>query len=284
MNIDFKVNTILILLIVMLGCDEVDLSDASRNYVPKLVIDGSIELDGFAHVALTKSEGYLENLTKDSLVRASEVNALVTLYDGENSEVLILRRNEKSFPLFVYRGSKIKGELGKQYELKVEVDGETYVSYTSIQPREEIDSLWFRKENDKFFLMGRVSDTPDRENYYRVFTKRIGIDNQFIPMYYSTISDQFFQGETIDFSIFKGVESFDETRDDGFFESGDSVIVKFSSLDYEHFTFWSTAESEIYSFSNPFSSSGNEVQHNVDSKALGVWGGYASNYYVIVAN
>lgn len=277
--------TITIVLIISIwGCNELRLEDALGYHSPRLVVDGSIEQGQFAFVALTLSASYLKDVDRDDLIRSSVVDAKVTVSDGEESEVLTLRRNTKNFPELIYRSSDIKGEVGKTYDLKIEYKGETYLSTTTIPEKSVLDSLWFeadKKDTTKLFLKGTITDTPDRENYYRIFTKRIGKDTQFIPMYLSTIADNFFDGNKLNFTIFRGVQNLSETRNDGFFEVGDSVQVRFSSIDKEHFDFWSTAEREIYSFSNPFSSSGNEIIFNVDNNAIGIWGGYASVYYTL---
>lgn len=263
------------------------IEESIGEYDAKLVVDGSIEVGEYAYVALTQSVPYLESVDEDVLARASELNAKVTLSDGEQAEVLVLRRNESAYPLFIYRSSEIRGEIGKTYEIEIEFDDEVYHAITTIPEANSLDDLWFvRRENEpeKYFLEARLNDDPGQENYYRIFTRRLGKDDEYRPMYRSTLSDRLFDGLEVDISIFRGVENFDESRDDGFFLEGDTVEIKFSAIDREHYLFWLTAEEEVYSFSNPFASSGSEILHNVDNDALGVWGGYSSTYYRVIAH
>lgn len=277
---DLVNNCSLLFLFTLLSCQStLDMEEALDGYESRLVIDGSIEEGGYAQVALTNSVAYLEDVNRDDLLTVSELGAKVILSNGVQSEVLVLRRNSRSnFPPFVYESDQIVGEVGKNYTLTIEFEGEEYVSTTTIPPSVSLDTVWYEIREDRYFIYGRLSDSTEDENYYRVFTSVNG-GRQYTPTYLSTLSDEHFDGKTFDFSIYRRFRGFDGTEGHGAFYPGENVTVKFSSLDREHYLFWTTVESEIYSFSNPFSSSGNDVEFNVDPKAIGVWGGYSSTYY-----
>jgi hypothetical protein len=93
------------------------------------------------------------------------------------------------------------------------------------------------------------------------------------------VGDQFFNGKSFTFSLLRGAESLSSVKDDTYFSPGDTVDIRFCSIDRGHFDFWRTLERELYVVGNPFASSGNEVMGNISNGALGVWGGYGAVYY-----
>jgi len=256
------------------------------TYQPKLVIDGWIEQDNFPKVILTSSMSYFDVLDSATIRKLVVTTAKVTVSDGVIEEVLTLKRDENYFPQFVYTGTEIKGEVGKSYTLTIQYKGEKYSATTTIPPTAELGKLWFETIPGKDglgYIYGQFTDDPANDNYYRVFTQRENKDQRYIPVYLSAIGDQSFNGKSFTFSLLRGPDSFTNVQDDLYFEQGDTVKVKFCTMDKSHFDFWRTLERELYVVGNPFASSGNEILSNVDNKnALGVWGGYGVKYYRII--
>lgn len=256
-------------------------------YTPKLVIDGSIEDNGFPRVVLSYSASYFDNIDSTSIRKLLVTTAKVTVSDGEQEEILTLKRDNTAFPPYIYQGTSMKGAAGKTYKLTVELKGETYTATTTIPAPAKLDALWYELapgEDSLGYIYGKLTDDPAAENYYRVFTLRKNIDTRFIPVYLSAIGDQYFNGQSFTFSILRGPENFTNITDDLYFTKGDTVRVKLCTMDKAHFDFWRTVERELYVVGNPFASSGNEIISNIKSdKALGVWGGYGVTYYQIVA-
>jgi hypothetical protein len=251
-------------------------------YQPKLVIDGWIEQGQYAEVTLTKSASYFADIDSAALREALVSTAKVSVSDGETTEVLTLFRNADKFPPYFYRGTKVRGEEGKTYTLTVETRGEIYEAFTSIPTAPKLDSIWFQFDQTSDSLASlwvSFSDEPVIENYYRIFTKQQNKGNKFIPMYLSAIGDKFFDGKSFSFNILKGSENLSDIDNDFYYSIGDTVTVRFCSIDQAHFDFWRTLEREVYSVGNPFSSSGNEVLSNTGEGTLGVWGGYGASYY-----
>ena len=274
------------------------------NYHPTLAVDGFIEDREVAFVALTNSVSFYDNLSGYDLARASELNALLklselvpkggqnsTVFDTVRTETMILRRNKtSSFPVFGYYSRRIRGKVGGYYYLRIEIPGtdSIFEATTSIPKPVDFDTVWMEHvENDDFKLRGRLSDPDEEENYYRIFTQRANKDQRYIPMHYSTLGDQFFDGKTLDLTILRGLESFTDISKDLFFTRGDTILVKLTTIDREHFDFWRTLDSEIYAAGNPFASGGNEVISNVKSvnghDVLGIFGGYARKVRFVVA-
>lgn len=268
------------------ACDpepELDLTP----YQPKLVIDGWIEENDFPRVILSRSSSYFDDIDSTTVRDLVVTTAKVTVSDGVNSEILTLKKDENHFPPYVYTGTKFKGITGKTYTLTVESRGETYTASTTIPPSASFDELWYEPIPDVDslgYIYGKLTDDPAVENFYRVFTKRQNKDTRYIPVYLSAIGDHSFNGKSFTFSLLRGPDNFAEVIDDLYFEKGDTVRIKFCTMDKAHFDFWRTLERELYLIGNPFASSGNDVLSNIDGKkALGVWGGYGVKYYDLIA-
>lgn len=256
-------------------------------YEPKLVIDGWIEENNFPRVILTTSSSYFDDIDSATVRGLVITTAKVTVTDGVNTEVLTLKKDEDYFPPYVYTGTEIKGVVGRTYTLTVESRGEKYTASTMIPPSASFDSLWYETipgKDSLGYIYGKFTDDPSTDNYYRVFTQRQTKDNRYVPVYLSAIGDQSFNGKSFTFSLLRGPDNFAEVVDDLYFQKGDTVKIKFCTMDKAHFDFWRTLERELYLIGNPFSSSGNDVISNIDGKkALGVWGGYGVKYYAVIA-
>ncbi|UZR97061.1 DUF4249 domain-containing protein [Chondrinema litorale] len=255
------------------------------TYEPKLVIDGQIEQGKYAQVTLTKSASYFADIDSAALREALVSTAKVSISDGEKSEVLTLTKNSDKFPPYYYKGTELVGEVGKTYTLTVETQGQVYQAETSIPEPPKFDNLSFEFDSseDTLALLGaEFTDNAEEENYYRIFTYRENKDVKYVPMYLSTLGDKYFNGETFSLNILRGSQSLTEIADDIYFTKGDTIRVKFCSLDKAHFDFWRTLEREAYSVGNPFTSSGNEILSNTGEGTLGVWGGYGATYYQLI--
>ena len=252
-------------------------------YEQKLVIDGAIEDKGFARIFLSYSASYFQPIDSANIIDLVVGTAKVTVSNGTTSEILTLRRDNNYFPPYIYESTEIRGEVGKTYTLTVDLKGQRYTASTTIPPPARFDKLWFEDTPDKDslgYLYGSIADDPNTANYYRIFTERVHTDTKYIPIYLSTVGDQYFNGQTFTFSMLRGPESFTNIDDDLYFQKGDTVMVKLCTMDKAHFDFWRTLERELYVAGNPFASSGNEIMSNIDGKkALGVWGGYGVSYY-----
>src|SRR5262245_60933615 len=113
------------------------------TYEPRLVIDGSIESGGFPRVVLSRSASYFAAIDSSNIRDLIVSTAKVTVSDGNESEVLTLKRDNTFFPPYYYQGTSLKGQAGKSYTLTVEVKGERYEASTTIPPPPKFDKLWF---------------------------------------------------------------------------------------------------------------------------------------------
>jgi hypothetical protein len=277
-------NYILIFLLAI-ACS--GLEDVEVNEERKVVIDGYIEQDQYPIVYLTYSSGFYEPVDSTSLQELVLTTARVEVSDGVNTEVLTLFRNTEIYPPFYYRGTDLKGEAGKTYSLEVISKDGIYSGTTSIPAPTEIDSIWIEPmaDNEPFGeLWMSFEDDPIQENFYRTFIKVRGEHSKYYPSYHSSIQDRNFNGTLFEFPIYKSPNSTLHIENDILFQKGDTITVRFSAIDINHFEFWRTLEQELYLVGNPFGSSGNEIKSNLSGNkpVLGIWGGYGSVYKTIV--
>lgn len=170
---------------------------------------------------------------------------------------------------------------GGIYDLKIEVDDEVITATTTIPEYVPLFNLRWDdppgEPSDTFArLWVTIEDPGEDANFYRYFTEQE--DEGLIAPFSSVVDDKLFDGKEFEFPLTKAEPrdgDFDANKF-GLYYRGDSIRVKWMTIDEAHFEFWNTLE---FSRNNagPFSSY-NRVSSNVEG-ALGVWGGYAVRYY-----
>ena len=170
---------------------------------------------------------------------------------------------------------------GGIYDLKIEVENEVITARTTIPEMVPLfDLRWDDPPGEPSDTLARlwvtIDDPEEEANFYRYFTEQ---NNEgLIAPFSSVVDDKFFNGKEFEFPLSKA-EPQDADFDAntfGWFFRGDSIRIKWMTIDEAHFEFWNTLEFSRNN-SGPFSSY-NRVTSNVDG-ALGVWGGYAVRYY-----
>jgi hypothetical protein len=249
----------------------------------KLVVEGWIENGKGAEVILSRSAPYFSAIDSNSILDYAVTHAKVTLTSGDQHEILTLGPNKSYFPPFVYKSTDIKGEIGKTYSIEVILNGDTITASTSIPEPVSLDSVWFAPDpgkEGKGRIWARLTDRADQENFYRILYKRKGKDNRFVPGNFSTFSDILFSGRTVEMGFLRGYSSLLTVDEENYFEAGDTVSVKFSSIDREQFDFWNGYQSEVLAAANPLSASYSHLKSNIRG-GLGIWTGYGATYYLV---
>lgn len=250
----------------------------------KIVIDGWIDNGQFSKVLLTRNSPYFSSIDSASIRSLVLTRAKVTITDGEKSEILILRRNDDYFPPYIYEGNEIIGDTGKIYIITAEYGGKTAWANTTIPHSVRLDTAFFRLEPESDSLgtiFVEFTDPPDAKNYYRIMTKRIGKDRRYYSSMIMGLDDVFFNGKIFGFSISRGPESFLSTQSNKYFNLGDSVSIRFCTIDKDHYDFWKSFQNEVLNVSNPFASSLSVIKSPVQGDGLGIWGGYGVSYYTL---
>jgi len=296
---------------IIAACEkEIDLK--VPNPKDAYVVEGHIENGIPPYVLLTKNAAFYGNINLSNLANYFVSGANVTVISGNdtiplveyNGAILQSLPDSIAVPLAAQFGLNISsasefppiiiytvgldnlayvGETGKRYDLKIEIDGKTITSSTTVPPPVFFDSLWLRPHPnatlaDSFYqVYGRLQDPPAAGTFYRYFTKA---DNEaFLINDRSVFDDALINGGIIEIFIPKGRQigttaSGDFDRN-GYWDIRDSVCtIKLSVIDKAHYDFWRTVESNRSSLGNPFGSAV-FVKSNVNG-AYGVWGGYGS--------
>jgi hypothetical protein len=275
----------LFLLMVFMTCCEDGLYLNISDPDDKIVIDGWIENGQYAKVLLTSNTPYFSSLDSSSIRNLVLTRAKVSLSDGDRSEILILRRNDDYFPPYVFEGNEIKGDTGKIYTITAEYGGKKAFATTTVPRNVSLDTLYFvKKENSDSLgtIYIEFTDPPETRNYYRVLTRIKGKDTRFLSSMIMGISDAFFSGQKFGFSLFRGQKSYLSSAKNEYFSLGDTVGIKFCTIDKAHYEFWNTFQDEVLNTGNPFASSMSVIKSNIQGDGLGIWGGYGVSYYTLI--
>lgn len=253
----------------------------------QLVIEGYIEPQKYPIVYLTKTSDYLNKIDSSNILQYIASFAKVSVSVDGKTEILTLKRYDNQFPIYYYEGNEIKGEIGKRYTLKVELSGKVYESTTTLTEPVSLDNLYYFEATnnpEQKFLKIRFKDPKNVNNYYRIYTKRVGKDIDFVPSYLSTFSDYGSDGKDINFEIIRSYSPVINTDNGRYFVTNDSVIVKFCTIEKKQYDYWKAIETQIAISSNPFGLSSSTPISLITNNALGVWSGLSSKYYHIKIN
>jgi len=282
------------------------------NSEQKIVVEGSIEQNQPPFVILTKTIGYFDPTDLATLQNLFVHNANVTVNDGTNTVQLteictsqlpdsllpsiaeligVSLTNLQSFGFCLYTtlDTTIFGKVGKSYNLTINTGGKLLTSSTTIPPLVFMDKYWYKDQpgfTNFGYLWFTLSDPPATGNAYRVFTQRKGKDSRFIPVFGSVFDDTFINGLTFDGFFFRGQEPNSQAPDDlastsEYYQQGDTIIIKFCSIDRPHFLFWNSFETAAHSNGNPFAAP-STIKTNING-GLGIWGGYGVTYDTLIA-
>lgn len=279
----FLILFLIITNLMLIGCSkELDMDIPEPE--PKLVIEGWIEQGKPARVLVTQSVPFFSDLDSASLMEIPVTRAKVTLIGATGYEILTLIPNLSFFPPYVYNSTEIMGTSNQLYQLEVEYKGEKLVATTTIPEPAALDSVWFMPEagNDSLGqIYIRFTDNPSHTDYYRILTQIRGKDKRYIPCFASTFSDKYISGQSFTLGLLRGMGNVLELGENRLFRKGDTVNIKFCTLDKEHFDFWNSVQAEILTSSNPYSVSYSTIKSNIIG-GFGIWGGYGASYYTIV--
>ena len=262
----------------------------------EIVVEGKIETDDVAIVLLSHTLPFFGEINTSEILLNSITGATVIVEDDTEVDTLI-----QLSPLYgIYIGSKIRGVQGKKYKLTVLAEGKTIHAFTSIPQSVKLDSVWWKPDGNRDslgFAWAHLTDPDSVGNCYRWYAQRINHytfgpekgkmkDSTFIPAPGSVFEDKFINTKSFDLSFPRGRFQFSSKEDDSndeefFFKRGDTIVLKFCSIDRNHFEFWRTEETQVQNNGNPFGSPA-PLSGNIEG-GLGIWGGYSPFYDTIIA-
>ena len=261
----------------------------------KLVVEGWIENGEYPIVIISRNSSYFAPIDTNFLMDSLFItNALVVVSDGfindtRKPTIDIGAFQNGAWPIIFYKGSKLIGTVNTNYTLYIEAEGEIITGQTTIPDLVSFDSLWWKPEigtgDTLGFIHAMISDNPAERNYYRLFSKRIGRDYNFIPITASVYDDLYFNGLSFEYVMMRGEINYDDEDlyldpEFGKYKKGDTVLVKLSSIDKSHYDFWRTITEDAMAGGNPFTNPVT-IRHNVNG-ALGVFGGYGSTIDTVI--
>lgn len=253
----------------------------------QVVVEGYVEIGQAPYVYLSYSNNYFAPLDSAALANFTIKGAVVTISDGFITDTLI-----EAIPSYgyFYISTKLIGTINRNYTLTVKTQkGEVVTAQTYLHQPVALDSLWFKPQpiNDTTlgFVWARLTDPDTIGNNYRWFAKRLYQDSSFIAPFGSVFDDKFINGTTVDFGYNRGSSpnGADEGEDPakaGFYEVGDTVVVKFCSMDNTSFTFWRDADTQAANNGNPFGAIA-PITSGVTG-GLGVFCAYAASYDTVI--
>lgn len=310
----FRFLTLIFLTIVFASCEreiEIDVPAGETQ----IVVEGTIETGQPPVVILSKTRGFFEPTSAqdiangyidDAEVRVNgillnricsdsltpEYQAIVSGLIGISVEDL----NDLRICAYIGLDPALIGTENTIYDLSVKAEGKELSATTKIPTIIKPDSVWFRLWADSpryGYVFCNLSDPDTINNAYRIFTKRIGPnenDNPVDDLYYaplgSTFIDEFFNGETIEVGFTRGqppnsTRPTDQGDESTYFEVGDKFVFKFCSITQTSYNFYLTFESQQGTNGSPFASPANLIS-NING-GLGIWAGYASSLDTVIA-
>jgi len=286
----------------------------------QIAVEGNIEMDKPPVVLLTTSQGFFDNINLNDLGSYFVHDAKMTIITGTDTIQLVefclndLPATEEqkkqllqtfgfsadsalpipnvciySIPDLInclLGGScSFVGKEDTRYDLRIEAKGKVLTASTTIPKAQGIDSLTIRPRpdapaDDKYVAVYNNLTVPKTfGNFVRYWTKR-NSEPFYLPGTQSVWDDKLFIGLTIALPVERGYRKGAqiEPEDYSFFEKGDTVTVKWANIDSRSYDFYFTLEND--GGGSPFSSP-IVVKSNING-GLGVWAGFASQYYTIV--
>lgn len=263
----------------------------------KPVVDGSIFEGEVAKVGITWSFPYfkpLNNLDPNNPATLEEflvLNAVVTVSDGLLTDTLQFSYDPAFFPPLIYKGTHLTGVAGKTYSLHIQFPGYDLSAITTIPYPVPLDSIGFKVEageDSLGFAYMYFQEPPAVGNIYRLFSKRPSY-NAYKPtaaIGNSVLDDQAYNGQYIEFlfgrpraqsKLFNTPDdttSTDNDNEGGYWKLGDTIMVRFCTIDRPAYDYIKTLENSAGTSGNPFSNPTTVKSNITGGNALGGWVGY----------
>ena len=300
-----NISIILSITILLSSCEE-EYIPVNSGEGPKYVVEGYIEAGEITlppYLILTKSFDFYNEIGPEQFSEAFVHNADVRVSDGTIEVVyeevcfldlpLDIRKEvaaqfgfnadslQVNYCVYVDILNQLKPQVNKTYDLRIDIEGHLITARTHIPEHVPIDSMRFLpppgEPNDTLAqLRVSLTDPPGVRNFYRYLGSTNG--NGYKSVFSSVEEDLFFDGKSFEFQLYNPETTDGNVDPDefGLYFVGDTISIKWCSIDEAYFDFWNTLE-----FSNanqgPFSSY-TRLQSNING-GLGVWGGLSVSYY-----
>lgn len=266
----------------MISCTKDDLSK-QISLESKVVVEGWIEEDDYAQVLLSSSIPVTDVIDTTNVLNHVIRSAKITISDGESSEVLRVKNDKNRVPPFVYYGTVLKGEAGKEYSLKIEYLNRIIEAVTTIPKSVDLKSAEYIKKSAKDttgYVFVKFDDPLGDKNYYQIATKIDAEEPVFVPALYGNLDDKNFSSSAISLQINRGILLFPKTKFLPYFADGDLIHVKLRTQNKEALDFWNSWQNEIVNSQNPIYPSNTSLKSNIKG-GIGIWAGYGQSTIIV---
>ena len=256
---------VIMLLASVVACDNTTVPAATA-----LVVDGSIDSDGYPVIILTKtiSPGSDKEINvAECVVRWGKV----TISDGEHEVIMTGSSNDDYFPPYIYRTYEMRGIPGKTYTVTATYDGMSVTSTCRMPQPAEITGISMSKVEDSDSLVGlSMKFTPaPGETYYHLLARVRGKSGRLLPAFLGTIkTDGTAAG--VEVPVYAPKCDTDEDDFSPHFKTGDTVDVALCTVTREVYDFWLSYDDEVTFGGNQFVTSAGNLSSNI-SDGYGVW-------------
>ena len=284
LNLFLKAIIIVTLVISFNSCRK-EIKVKLPEYTQKLVVEASIETGLPSQVLLSFTAPYFGNADLSNPSQFFVKGAFVTVSDGLQIDTL-KELTVGGFPIYI--GTKIFGQIGKDYQLTMLINDKTYTASTSIRQPIPLDSLFFKWEKDTLgFCWAHLSDPAGLGNCYRWFAKRITKDQFFVAPFSSAFDDKFVDGKSFDFAYERpsqpnAQQANGDDPEKNYYRVGDTIVVKFCTIGYNEYNFWRSYYANKSSNGNPFSAPANLQSTINGGDAIGAFVGYGTSFDTLV--
>ncbi|MEZ4938194.1 MAG: DUF4249 family protein [Crocinitomicaceae bacterium] len=286
-------------------------------YQPKIVVEGKIEPGFPPFVLLSNSLDLFASTSIADLENNFITDAQVFVNNGMDTVQLILICTD-SIPaqyqpivaeLLGYSPEELQnvnicaystfdpnwfGVVGMTYNLEIFHNGEVFRSTTDLLNPIPLDSIYFAERSTLpgyGYMQAELTDPIGSGDAYRWETRRLNHysdgspkDPVLIAPFNSSFDDQFFDGLQFSWYYDNPGSYEDSTIEDskkGFYQIGDTVVVKWSKVNHDVYEFLRYADAQIANGGSPFASPVN-VPSNISNEALGVWAGFSPIYDTVI--
>ncbi|MBE8725572.1 DUF4249 domain-containing protein [Flavobacterium hungaricum] len=266
----------------LMSCSSDNLSE-QKSLESKIVVEGWIEEGDYANVLLSSSIPVTDVIDSTNVLNHVIRSAKITISDGTNSEVLRVKNDKNRVPPFVYFGSTLMGEAGKEYSIKIEYLNRVVEAVTSIPKSVTLKSAEYIKKNPTDttgYVFVKFDDPIAEKNYYQIATKIDGEEPIFVPSFYGNLDDKNFESASISVQINRGVILFPKTKFTPYFADGDLIHVKLRTQNKDALDFWNSWQNEIVNAKNPIYPSNTSLKSNIKG-GIGIWAGYGQSTILI---
>lgn len=275
-----KIISIIILISPLLyGCtNEPDVVD--NDVVTPLVVEGWIEDEGKPMVIVTRAADLRQG--NGSIEELVQRWCRVTVSDGEESELLAMRVDDRYFPSVIYTSSRLRGKVGHTYQLTIETDLDTVTAFTTIPPVAKIDSMIVKpvEGNKEHFSVSTFADVnADKNRYYKLFTS-VNSETRYYSSFLGLFSADEYDPKR-GWDTAKGIHNTVGGHFSPNYNVGDTVRIKLCTLDEAAYSFWKDYETSVSLQSNVFFITTSDCKGNIEG-GFGFWAGYGTSYGTVI--